>query len=154
MKTIRILVSVFLFSLLSTAQDQAPKPQLVSKAIGESALTVPANSFKDYPFTVPSGLKNVMLLGHFKATGGAHNDIVVCIMTDDQFVNWRNRPIENNPIKPYFHGALYDSHEVTQGTIRLPLLADSSTYHLVFYNGFSLFTPKAVVAKFALEYAP
>ena len=71
----------------------------------------------------------------------------------DQFVNWRNDPIGNNPIKVYFRGALYDSHKVTQGTIKLRLSTDPTTYHVVFYNGFSMLTPKAVEANLTLQYS-
>jgi hypothetical protein len=130
------------------------QPSAVAVQIGEPAFTVAAGTFKDYKFSVPQGLKKVGVFGHFKATGGAHNDIVVLVMSDDQYVNWRNgrETIKNNPVKDSFTGALYTSHLVTQGTIKRILSTDAATYHLVFYNRFSLLTPKAVEAKIEFRY--
>jgi len=135
--------------VIAAIAQNAPPAEM--QQIGEAAFTVPANSFKEYPVNVPAGLKEVRVVGHFRAAGGAHNDIVVCVMSDDQFVNWRNDPIRNNPIKEYFKGALYDSHKVTQGTIKLALPTDPGTYHVVFYNGYSMLTPKAIEANLALQ---
>jgi hypothetical protein len=159
----RIIVAfILLVGSVALAQQVTPvalpeKPQVISQPVGQPALTVPANSFKQYSFTIPAGLKTIRLVGHFTATGGAHNDIVVCVMNDDQFVNWRNggqgaKYPANNPIKIDFRGALYDSHLVTQGTIKLYLPSDPETYHVVFYNGFSFLTPKAVTVNLALQY--
>jgi hypothetical protein len=160
MRHLRIIVPLMLFvGSIAVAQQTTPvappdRPQVFSQPIGEPALTVAANSFKEYPFTIPAGLRTIRLVGHFTATGGAHNDIVLCVMNDDQFVNWRNGGADagNNPIKVSFAGALYDSHIVTQGTIKLYLPSDPATYHVVFYNGFSYLTPKAVAANLALQY--
>lgn len=137
-----------------TQNTAAAQPKVAVQPIGEPAFTVPAGTFKDYTFAVPEGLKKVGVFGHFKATGGPHNDIVVLVMTDDQFVNWRNARdrVQNNPIKDSFRGAMYTSHLVTQGTIKQILPTDPGTYHVVFYNGFSILTPKAVEANIALQF--
>lgn len=143
---------ILVFGLVSFAQDAGPAEAI--QPIGDSALTVPAKGFKEYPFTLESGLKNARLVGHFKATGGLHSNIVVCVMNDDQFVSWRNGKVKaaSKVIKPHFRGALYDSREVTQGTIRANLPSDAATYHVVFYNGSAL-TPKAVKTTLTLKWA-
>jgi hypothetical protein len=148
-----VVTLVLVLGLVSFAQDAGPAEAI--QPIGDSALTVPAKGFREYPFTLESGLKNARLVGHFKATGGLHNTIVVCVMNDDQFANWRNGKVKaaSNLIKPYFRGALYDSHEVTRGTIRVNLPSDAATYHIVFYNGYSVLTPKAVKATLTLKWA-
>lgn len=70
-----------------TQNTAAAQPKVAVQPIGEPAFTVPAGTFKDYTFAVPEGLKKVGVFGHFKATGGPHNDIVVLVMTDERFVS-------------------------------------------------------------------
>jgi hypothetical protein len=61
---------------------------------------------------------------------------------DGVIPNWRNH---------HHVTALYNSQKVTQGTIDL-ILPHAGKYHVVFNNGFSVFTPKAVEANLMLEY--
>jgi hypothetical protein len=144
----RLLYVCFILSLAALAQSIPPSE---TQPIAQTAFTIPAKSSKEFSFKVPPGVKQARLVGHFKASGGLHNEIIVFVMNDDQFVNWRNDPIRNNPVKDNFKGAMYDSHKVTQGTIKLFLPLDPAVYHVVFYNGYSVMTPKAAETTLALE---
>ena len=77
-------------------------------------------------------------------TCGKRNSIEVCVMNDDQFVNWTNQ----HPLR-----VIYDSQKVTQGTVKVILPTDGGTYHVVFNNEFSVLTPKAVETSLILKYA-
>jgi hypothetical protein len=148
MRHVRIIALLLLLGSMASAQETKPvnlldKPQVISQPVGEAAFTIPAGAFKDYTFMIPDGLKKAGLFGKFAATGGPRNSIEVWVMNDDQFVNWRNK----HNVTP-----LYNSQKVTQSTIKLVLPTDAGTYHVVFNNGFSLLTPKAVETKLTLQY--
>ena len=95
-----------------------------------------------YPITVPADATNVSVDGHFTATGGLGNDIEVYVLTEDNFVNFKN----GHPSP-----TLYNSGKVTQDSISVTLPA-SGNYYLVFNNNFSLLTPKAVQASATLHF--
>ena len=116
---------------------QPPPPQLHKVSIPTRAFTVSALAANNFTFPVPAGAFDVTMKGHFAATGGLGNDIEVVVVSEDEFVNWRN----GHPSK-----AFYNSGRVTQDTIKLNLPSDAATYYVVFSNKFSLFTPKAVEA--------
>lgn len=136
-----IVLALTLCGGLSVRGQDSPA-QSASKPICEAAFTVPAHNAKTCTFALPKGSGRTRFEGHFAATGGPHNSIEVWIMNDDQFVNWAN----HHPV-----AALYNSHRVTQGTVRLLLPPDGGKYHVVFNNEFSILTPKAVEASFVLK---
>jgi hypothetical protein len=107
------------------------------------AFTVGTLAASNYSFTVPAGAFDVSMKGHFAATGGMGNDIEVVVVSEDEFVNWQN----GHPSK-----AFYNSGRVTQDSINLNLPADAATYHVVFNNKFSLFSPKAIQANVDVNY--
>ncbi len=84
------------------------------------------------------------LQGHFAATGGSGNDIIVSVMSEEGFINSQNR-----------HGndALWETEgKVTVGDIDLSLPNGAATYYLIFTNTFSLLSPKAVQQNVTLTY--
>jgi hypothetical protein len=129
---------VYLDSLAHQSLAAQPAPPLLHKvSIPTRAFTVSALAANNFTFPVPAGAVDVSMKGHFAATGGLGNDIEVVVVSEDEFVNWRN----GHPSK-----AFYNSGRVTQDTIKLNLPSDAATYYVVFSNKFSLFTPKAVEA--------
>jgi len=111
--------------------------------ITDGALTVDANAYSSYMFAVPPGAKTVSVVGHFAATGGSGNDIIVFIVDEDGEANLKN----GHPARMF-----YNSGQVTQGAISAHLPDSPVTYYLVFDNRFSLFTSKAVQVNAALNY--
>ena len=124
----------------------SPLPNLVSlprtMPITNGAITVRAAGYLYYKFSVPAGATNVFVDGHFSATGGTGNDIEVVILNEDNFANFQN----HHDAQTY-----YNSGKVTQNSINAVLPA-GETYYLVFNNGFSLLTAKAVAADATLHY--
>jgi len=121
---------------------QLAAPRQYTAALPQTSFTVAPNSYNSYKFTVPDGAYNVHFDGDFTATGG-QNDIVVLLVTEDDFVNWLNRHATN---------ALYSTGRETQGTIKVTLPSGSGAYQLVFNNRFSLFTAKEIEAHATLTY--
>lgn len=117
-------------------------PQARTQTIVDGALTVAARGSTYYPITVPADATAVSVDGHFTATGGIGNDIEVYVLTEDNFVNFKN----GHPSP-----TLYNSGKVTQDSISVTLPA-SGNYYLVFNNNFSLLTPKAVQATATLHF--
>jgi hypothetical protein len=115
-----------------------PQTQIITNG----ALTVTALGSSYYKFVVPPGATNVSVDGHFSATGGMGNDIIVCILTEDQFVNFQNH--HSTP-------TYYNSGKVTQDGINATL-PGGGTYYLVFDNTFSLLSPKAVQVNATLHF--
>lgn len=111
--------------------------------ITNGALTVNAASYSWYTFTVPPDATTVSVLGHFTATGGAGNDIIIYVLDSDSFVNFKN----GHPAKTFFN-----SGKMTTGAIGAVLPSIGGTYYLLFDNRFSLITPKAVTVDATLHY--
>lgn len=120
-----------------------PQPTLYSIPITNGALTVNASSYAWYKFEVPPNATTVAVNGHFTATGGSGNDIVVYLVDEDGFANLKN----GHEARVY-----YNSQKVTQAAIGAALPNAPATYYLVFDNRFSLLTPKAVQVNATLSY--
>lgn len=75
--------------------------------------------------------------GRFRTVAGGRLDIAVAMMSEDQFVNWRNAPREGAPV-------LFWAGPQTVTTLDMPL-SDSGSYRLVLSNRFSAFTSKRVL---------
>jgi zinc-ribbon domain len=146
-----ILILLFLwatgyFRRLATS----PRPLIIQKALASphtlvlqnTAMTVKAGGYEYQRFTVTPGSTNVFVDGHFSATGGLGNDIEVFVLSEDGFANFKN----GHQAQTYFN-----SGKVTQNGIDA-VLPGGGTYYLVFNNGYSLLTPKAVQANVVLHY--
>jgi zinc-ribbon domain len=127
------------------ASSSQPQPQLHTETIGDVAFTVRAGGTQYYKFSLPAGAFNVILKGHFTASGGRRNDIRVYVVNEDQYVNLQN----DHPSQ-----AFYNSGQVTQDTLNVPLPASDvmTTYYVAFSNRFSFISPKAVQASLDLTY--
>jgi zinc-ribbon domain len=126
-----------------TQSARVPQPQLHTQGTGDKAFTVNAGGVYYFTFEMPTGAFNATLKGHFAASGGAGNDVEAFVVSEDDFVNWRN----GHSVK-----ALYNSGRVTQETLNVFLPTNPGKYILVFSNKFSLLTPKAVQADVQLNY--
>jgi hypothetical protein len=118
-----------------------PQPRVMN--LVDTAFTLNAAQGMHWNFTVPANATDVRVEGTFNASGGTGNDVEVYLLNDDEFVNWQNR---------HAVSALYNSGRMTQGTLDAVLPPGAGTYHLVFSNKFSLFSPKAVRASIRLRY--
>jgi hypothetical protein len=127
--------------LQSVAHPYVPQPR--SLTITNTAFTVKAGSSEYFEFSVPANTTNVFVDGHFAATGGTGNDVEAYVLNSDEWVNF-----QNHHQTPTF----YNSQRTTQNTISATLPASAGTYYLVFNNGFSLLTPKAVEVSAVLHY--
>ena len=107
------------------------------------AATVKAASYTWYKFDVPVHATNVVLGGHFTASGGTGNDIECYILNEDGFTNFKNGHAAT---------AYYNSGKVTQAKIQARNLSPG-TYYLMLDNRFSLLTPKAVQIQASLTYS-
>ena len=82
--------------------------------------------------------------GHFAATGGSGNDIIVSVMSEEGFIKSQNG-----------HGndALWETEgKVTVDDLDVSLPNGAGVYYLVFNNTFSLLSPKAVQQNITLSY--
>jgi hypothetical protein len=105
-------------------------------------VTVNADSYEDYTFTVPSGASNIQVSGSFTASGGSGNDIRIFIFDQTDFTNWENGHTAN---------CYYQSGQTTTGTISANL-PSAGTYVLVYDNTFSIISQKNVNTQANLSY--
>lgn len=109
-------------------------PKERSTNIVNAMITVGARNYQAYPFTVPSGATDVHVRGTFTASGGGGNDIIVLIMDETAFTNWKNG---------HEVSVFYNSNKLTTSNFDVPLVAGRA-YYLVYSNQFSLITGKNV----------
>ena len=121
----------------------APQPEPRAFPITNGALAIRAGSLSWYAFTVPPGVSGVSVVGHFTATGGIGNDIIVYVADTDGLENLKN----GHATRVY-----YNSQKVTQSEISATLPNAAGTYYLILDNRFSLLTPKAVQVNATLNY--
>ena len=125
-------------------QPQQPPLRQHRTTFGGGALTVAQGHRSYYKMEVPADAINVKLQGHFAATGGSGNDIIVSVMNEEGFINSQNGHGNN---------ALWETEgKVTVGDIDLTLPDGAGTYYLIFSNTFSLLSPKAIQENIALTY--
>jgi len=106
-------------------------------------ITVNANDYESYQFSVPSGATNVRVQGSFTASGGSGNDVVVLIMGSTDFIHWQN----GNQASTY-----YNSGQLTASSFDVPLPSGLGTYYLVYSNTFSIGSQKNVNTQANLSY--
>lgn len=106
----------------------------------DDTIVVDPKNYLSYKFWSPTNQEVVKINGSFRARGGQRNDIIVLVMDEDGFENWRN----GNRADFY-----YNSGQVTVGKVNLTL--KPGNYYLVFSNSFSIFSNKSVKITFDLE---
>ena len=82
------------------------------------------------------------LVGHLTASGGTGNDVEVLVMTETEFVNWKNG---------HETETLFNSGQTTAIDLDLPL-EKTGQYYLVISNLFSGITPKTVAGTVDLKW--
>jgi hypothetical protein len=126
------------YSSQSDTSSQTSKSQ--SHRIVNQAFTLKAGQFMSYKFTIPKSSGGGTVTGNFVASGGG-DDIYVVITNETGLTNIKSG---NN------YRAYYDSGKVTTDDININL--GPGTYYIVFSNGHSLLTPKAVNADISVAY--
>jgi hypothetical protein len=109
------------------------------------SVAVQAASYQAYTITVDAErMRNAAITGHVQASGGTGNDIIVAVLSESDYLNWKNGHA-NHP--------LYNSGQVTAADVYAPVAA-SGTYYLLISNVFSAFTPKTVDGTLSLTWTP
>ena len=110
--------------------------------IVNATITVGAMDHAAYRVAIGESQKDPHIVGSFRASGGMGNDIVVCIMTETDYVNWANG-----------HGGstYYNSGQLTTSSVDVGPLAPGS-YRVIFDNSFSTFSRKNVTTRVELRY--
>lgn len=88
-------------------------------------ITVQPGHYNYYWMTIPAGATIVRVTGTFTVSGGSGN-VEVLVMDQSNYVSWTSGQHES---------ALYDSGQVTTGTISASLMT-SGTYYLVYSKDF------------------
>lgn len=132
------VISAVIITLTLAAPVTLVRAQRNGAGIVTEPFTVEPGQYRYYPFTVGD---RATVAGRFRAQGGSGNDVEVYILDEDGFENYRN----GHRVQTY-----YNSGRVTVGTINVTLGAGS--YYLVFNNGFSTVSNKAVNARVELQY--
>jgi hypothetical protein len=104
---------------------------------------VPAQNYRSWTITVPPGIRNFQVTGHYSAIGGSGNDIAAVVSTEEQFQNW----INGHQAQIFYASP----GRVTVGDIDIKGL-QPGRYILAFSNKFSAFTAKAVEAEVSVPY--
>ena len=133
-------------SLAPAPSPESPTPVLVPQSrnlVNETITVRPAGHYNIVFFVNVSSMRDVRVVGSFKASGALGNDIKALIMDDIAYINWVNG--HSVPV-------LYSSGQVTIGNIDVPIMS-SGTYHLVFSNEFSIFSSKSVSTEVDLEWS-
>jgi hypothetical protein len=114
---------------------EMPQPTPKSISIFRGSAAVEAMGSTGFKIKVdPDRMTQTQLVGRVTASGGSGNDIEVVVVTDADFVNWKN----NHTTHP-----LFKSGQVTVADIDLSI-SGGGTYYLVFSNLFSAMTPKTI----------
>jgi hypothetical protein len=137
--TVAVTVVVILSaSLIVAIEILRPHPVGLPavNTIMHGLITVNSNTYKVYPFTIPSDVSMKKIEGTFTVSGNNESTIKVYVMNGTSFVNWQN----GDAFSTY-----YNSGEATTGNITAKLTS-VGTYFLVYDNTFST-TPKNVDTK-------
>jgi hypothetical protein len=116
--------------------NQTPTQSKIS--LINSAFTLGSGQHLPIRFIIPN---KATIIGRFQAQGGSGNDVKVYVLSEDGYTNFKNR--HNVP-------TFYNSGQVTVGTLNT--LLGAGVYYLVFDNGYSLFSNKAISANIELHY--
>jgi hypothetical protein len=111
--------------------------------LGSENVIIEPGRYQYVQFATSSDMQAIKIVGHVEATGGSGNDVEVFVMDEDTFVNWKNH---------HQTAALFQSGRVTATSLELDLPSAENRYYLIFNNGFSLLSNKAVVSSVVLKY--
>ncbi len=131
--------SLYFFATLSRSSIL---PQVRTLNIVHGLITVQAGSYNYYEFTIPTTATNAYVAGTFYASGGTGNDITVYVMTQTDFVNWKNG---------HAFSYYYSSGQLTTSSFSTSLPA-GTTYELVYSNQNALISSKNVQTTVNLFY--
>jgi len=105
----------------------APKEgSLTESGLTPAEFTVGPAGLRYFKIVVDEQMKNASLVGTFKASGGAYDDIEVYVIGPDPSVN---------PARGNYAKSLYNSRRVTSRDLDVPLT--SGEYYLLFSNMWS-----------------
>ncbi len=137
-------IAVAIFFTASPAA-RADEPTIQTTSILSGSVAVQALRYVTYPVTVtPNLMTDPRIVGHVQVSGGTGNDIDVMVLSDTDFLNWKN----NHAVAPLYH-----SGQVTAADINLPVPA-AGDYIVVLSNVFSPLTPKTVAGNIHLAWIP
>jgi hypothetical protein len=115
-----------------------------TQSTGDVAFTLMPGAFCSFKFVVPSYHEDVSLKGTFSVVGRDGNGIETFVLNEGDYTSWQNG---------YTTYRYYDSGNVQQGSMDVPLLADAAgTYYVVFNNRLPAATAKNVKANMSLAY--
>ena len=165
-----VLVLVIASALWIATSDSAPAQGMQElmgwkhdQTILDTPFSVAAHNFRYYKFSLPEGSVNVAIVGEFSAASDTKvvpthkektdkgknesaepdNAIQVYVLSEPAFAIWQNG---------YATASLYDSGQVSQGSLQGDIPAGAGIYYLVFNNKFAPKTAKSVHATVVLHY--
>ncbi|MGJ5819927.1 hypothetical protein [Paludibaculum fermentans] len=137
--SISILVLGNAWSRISASWNRPPTRHLL---LGGNIVVQPSQ-YRHATFEVDeSRMKEPVLAGSIRASGGMGNDIEVVVAEMGEYENW----INGHPAT-----LLYTSGKTTNAKLRVPI-RQSGTYVVALSNSFSLVSSKTVTADVGLEY--
>jgi len=138
-----VIAGLWLFSNMQASGGNpfSSGPTKQTSSLGSGTYPVPARQYYEISFFVPQGATQSSIQFTFTASGGIGNDIKVYVMTDIDFVNWKNG---------HSASTLYNSGQVTTDSTTVSL--GPGTYHIVFDNTYSLLSSKQVQFSGTLTY--
>jgi ribosomal protein L40E len=156
------ILAALLLAVVWAGTSESPMAQGIQDLVGwkhdqtilDKPFSVGPRTFRYYKFALPPGSLNVAMAGQFTASAessrgtanngdAGDNNIEVYVLSEPAFTVWQNG---------YATSSLYDSGQVSQGTVRGELPAGAGIYYLVFSNKFSPKTAKNVHATVFLRY--
>lgn len=142
----KLLAAVLASIILTSATVHAvpmPQPTPMSRTIFTGSAAVEALNSTYYEVSIDSDrMTSPRLTGRLTAAGGSGNDIVVLVMSDADFMNWKN----GHEVRP-----LFNSGQVTVADLDVAL-PGAGDYRLVLSNQFSSMTPKTVSGQVRLRW--
>jgi len=114
-----------------------------SQSTGDVAFTLKPGAFRSFKFAVPLDHENASFKGKFSAARSG-NGIEAFVLNEEDYISWQNG---------YTTYRYYDSGDVQQGVLDVPLLADTAgTYYVIFDNDTRTATAINVKANMNLIY--
>jgi hypothetical protein len=114
----------------------------VSQKIATGQIVVRAKGYVRYRFEITPEMREAHVSGHFNASGGAGNDIMAVIATEEEFTNWTN----GHEARAFY------STQGKKTTDTFDVSLAPGTYYLGFSNTFSAFHSKDVFLEVDLNY--